>query len=320
MSSNGNKVECIDSGRILPRCISLVLVLTPLIGAVLVLGALLWIGVPAIYRSMVPNEHGLLPASVQEQAEAASEHNAILWLAENCVSEKNGRSDKIVDEPFFHLESDQLHAVNLAAVRDVVELPGYFDAALYLSYAMGAGRSQLAGQAVTQHLIVQMFEWTIVATGLFTTILISVKAFASPRSRDYLLMAVAAIGLSSFSTAVATLNSFYTPRIEYEKTERSLASLRTLHRTLATGITREKHACDGKTEWTDWRASHIRELANDFIAIMSTTARPSAASENQPVKSDPNMPPNGPPRPYQNPPLNGADHHTATTKPQHNRG
>ena len=100
---------------------------------------------------------------------------------------------------------------------------------------MGVGRSQLAGRAVTEHLIMQVFEWTIVASGLFTTVLISVKAFASPRSRDYLLIAVAAIGLSSFSTAVATLNSFYTPRTEYEKTEQSLASLRTLHRTLAAG-------------------------------------------------------------------------------------
>ena len=112
---------------------------------------------------------------------------------------------------------------------------------------MAVGRGQLAGRAVTQHLVMQVFEWTIVASGLFTTILISVKAFASPRSRDYLLLAVAAIMLSSFGTAVATLNSFYTPRIEYERTERSLASLRALHWALAASITRENNPCAAKT-------------------------------------------------------------------------
>jgi hypothetical protein len=288
MAANDDNVEDTGSGWILPRCISLLLVLTPLTGAALVLGALLWAGVPAIYRSLVPNEYGLLPASMQELAAARSEHNAIVRLAEICAVKYTEKPDKIVDEPFIRIEFDQPHDVNLAAVRDAAELPGYFDAALYLSHAMGVGRSQLAGRAVTEHLIMQVFEWTIVASGLFTTVLISVKAFASPRSRDYLLIAVAAIGLSSFSTAVATLNSFYTPRTEYEKTEQSLASLRTLHRTLAAGIMRERHVCADKAAWTDWRASHIRELANDFIAIMSATARPSVASEDEPSQLDPN--------------------------------
>jgi hypothetical protein len=281
MAANDGKPEDTAGGWILPRCISLFLVLTPLTGAVLVLGALLWVGIPTIYRSLVPDEHGLLPASVQELAAAKSEHNAIVRMAEVCAAKKPENSDKIVHEPFFSIEPDQ-HDVDLAAVRDAIELPGYLDASLYLSHAMAVGRSQLAGQAVTQHLIMEVFEWTIVATGLFTTILISVKAFASPRSRHYLLMAVAAIMLSSFSTAVATLNSFYTPRIEYEKTERSLASLRMLHWSLAAGITRETDPCRVKTAWTDWRASHIRELANGFIAIMSATARPSAVSEDEP--------------------------------------
>ena len=292
MAANEGKPEDAGGGWILPRCISLFLVLTPLTGAVLVLGALLWVGIPTIYRSLVPNEHGLLPASVQELAAARSEHNAIVRIAEICAAEKSENPDKIIHEPFIIIESDQ-HDVDLAAVRDATQLPGYLDASLYLSHAMAIGRSQLAGQAVTQHLIMEVFEWTIVATGLFITILISVKAFASPRSRDYLLMAVAAIVLSSFSTAVATLNSFYTPRIEYEKTERSLAGLRTLHWTLAAGITREKNPCADKSAWTDWRASHIRELANGFVAIMSATARPSAASEDEPSKLDQPFPVRG---------------------------
>jgi hypothetical protein len=171
VAANDSKPEDAVGGLILPRFISLFLVLTPLTGAVLVLGGLLWVGVPAAYRSLVPNERGLLPASVQELMAAKNEHNAIVRMAIVCAAEKTKKPDKIADEPFIRIESDQPQDVNLAAVQDTTELPGYFDAALYLSHAMAVGRSQLAGRAVTQHLIMQVFEWTIVATGLFTTIL-----------------------------------------------------------------------------------------------------------------------------------------------------
>ena len=134
---------------------------------------------------------------------------------------------------------------------------------------------------MTGNLIAQLFEWTIVATGLFTTILISVKSFASPRSRGFFSMAVMAIVLSSFGTAVATLNSFYTPRLAYDKTERSLASLRQLHGTLAGGLMRERAACAEKDGWTGWRQRQIRDLTNTFLAITSTASRLSGSPDDE---------------------------------------
>jgi hypothetical protein len=282
VAENEHKSEDGGGGLTLPRYISLFLVLTPLIGAVLMLGVLLCAKGPTIYQSVIHNEHGLLPAAEQELIAARNDHNAIVRKAEVCVVQKiEAPGHKIDDEPFIRIESDRASDVDLDTIQNAIELPGYFDAALYLSHAMGVERTRLAGQVVVQKLIMEAFEWTIVASGLFTTVLIGVKAFASPRSRDYLLLAVAAIVLSSFSTAIATLNSFYTPRLEYERIERSLVGLQTLHRSLAAGITRERHACEAKGDWTDWRARHIRELANSFISIMSTTARPSAAGDDE---------------------------------------
>jgi hypothetical protein len=309
MAENDDKPQDVGGGWILPRCISLSLVLTPLFGAALVLGALLWVGVPGIYRSLVPNEQGLLPAAEKELVAARAEHKAIVRIAAVCTARQTVNAETIADEPFLRIDFDQPHDSNLIAVHELTELPGYFDAALYLSYEIGKARSQLAGKAVVQHLVEQVFEWTIIVSGLFTTVLLSVKAFTGPRSRDYLLMAVTAIGLSAFSTAVATLNSFYSPRNEYEKTEHALASLRTLHWTLAAGITREKHACDAKAAWTDWRATHIRDLANSFVAVMSATARPPTLSEDEPGEPDLTAPVEagdvshvaGGPRPQRNP-------------------
>jgi hypothetical protein len=284
MTANDGKPEDAGGGLILPRYVSLCLVMTPLLGAVLVLGMLLYVKGPTLIHSVIRNGHGLLPSAEQELAAARNDHNAILRMAEVCIVSQNisDAYHKIADEPFVRIEPDEAHALSLYAIQNAVELPGYFDATLYLSNAIGKERTRLAGQAVIQNLVMEAFEWTIVASGLFTTVLIGVKALASPRSRDYLLLAVAAIALSSLSTAVATLNSFYTPRLEYERIERSLTSLQTLHRTLASGIAREKHACDGKGEWTSWRARHIRELTNSFITIMGTTAKPFLASEDDP--------------------------------------
>ena len=287
MTTSEGRPEGETSGLILPRFISLVLVLTPLAGMVLVLCTLLWVGIRPTYKSLVPDQNGRLPAYFQELDSANNEHRAIVQTIAACLA-KAGRD--VVDDPFVRIDPGQSHEVNLAAIQRVTQLPGYLDAALYLSYEMAFGRGQLAGQVVTEHLIMQVFEWTIVATGLFTTILISVKAFASPRSRDYMLMAVAAIVLSAFGTAVSTLNSFYTPRIEFERSERSLANLRTLHWNLAASVTRQNDPCRDKKGRTDWRMRKIRDLTNGFVAIMGAPERSPSADEDDPTDTDQSPP------------------------------
>ena len=160
----------------------------------------------------------------------------------------------------------------MAPTSSAVErLPGYLDAVLYLSQQIGRARVELAGMVFIQHILMQLFEWTIIATGLFTTVLISVKSLASPKSRGFLTMAVAAVVLSSFGTAVATLNSFYTPRVAYEGNRQSLGMLRNLHRSLAGAALRQNDACNDKGDWAkDWRLRQLRTFNGNFQMIMST--------------------------------------------------
>lgn len=277
-STQDNGSSNLGGGWVIPRWICWALVGTPVGGAVLVIIAVVTVGLPSLYHSVTPTDSGLLPAASRELSSALKEHQAVVRVAEVCAKDKQ----VVLGEPFMELDTHHPlpDAIKAGEYSDPSALPGYLDAALYLSHATAIARGQLAGKAVVDELISELFEWTIVATGLFTTILISVKAFASPRSSGYMAMAVMAIVLSSLGTGVATLNQFYTPRIEFEKTQRSLASLRTLHWTLASELLREKSACADKGTWTDWRPRHVRDLTNTFVAIMSTSMKPTAAAED----------------------------------------
>ena len=157
----------------------------------------------------------LVPAAARERDAANIDHQVIRHVEELCntVAEKS----QLVDG----------------------RLPGYLDAVDYLSSSIVQARAEFAGKRVFSNVIMQLFEWTIVATGLFTTILISVKAFASPKSKGFVSMAVTAIALSSLGTSVATLNSFYRPRTTFETADRSLSMLQGLHRSLAAGLIRQ---------------------------------------------------------------------------------
>jgi hypothetical protein len=269
-------------GWVIPKWIGWTLVGLPVAGALAVFLSIAAVGVPYLYRSMTPDGSGLLPEAAREMSSALKEHQAIVRVAEMCAGGVEESRKAVRAEPFVPLDIHHPLSESVAVQDGSVAppLPGYLEAVLYLSNAIAIARAQMAGTAVHDRLISEVFEWTIVATGLFTTILISIKSFASPRSSGYVSMAVMAIVLSSLGTAVATLNSFYTPRLVYDKTERSLASLRSLHWTLAGELLREKGACESKGNWTDWRPRHVRDLTNTFVAIMGASAKPTAAAED----------------------------------------
>ena len=280
-----NGAPGLGAGWIIPRWLSWALVGVPVGGAALVFIAIAVMGVPRLYHSVTPNDQGVLPAVTTELSAALREHQAIVRVVGMCAATPNNADvNAVIAQPIALLDVHGLWADPVKAEENPPSpaLPGYLDAMLYLSQSIANARSQLAGKAVIDELISELFEWTLVATGLFTTILISVKAFASPRSRGYLSMAVMAIVLSSLGTAVATLNSFYTPRIAYEKTERSLASLRTLHWTLAGELLRARNPCKDKGSSTDWRPQHVRDLTNTFVTIMAASMNPASTATDGP--------------------------------------
>jgi hypothetical protein len=284
--SESNRSQQGYGGWVVPQTLTIGLVATPLLGALFVLGAILWVGVPRIYQSLTPQQFGLIPAAYDELTAATNEHAAIVRLAAACVVEKELDSALIASHPFARLNLDRSLPVDLSVQgRLTPRLPGYLDADLYLSYAISNARLHLADQVVMGHFVAQLFQWTIVVTGMFTTILISVKGFANPQTKGYLPMAIAAIVLSALGTSVAGLNSFYTPRLEYEQSQRSLASLRALHTTLAGSVVRQRGACEKRDNWSSWRAREIRELTNSYMTIMNTISRPPTGEddpENEP--------------------------------------
>ena len=132
------------SGWVIPRAISLALVLTPLAGAVLVLAAVLSAVVPMVYRSLTPDQSGLIPAAREEFSAALKEHQAIVRVAEVCaatITDDGGRS--LTGEPFVSLDVKQPLANTVPAEADPAarEAPGYLDAALYLSNAIVLARA-----------------------------------------------------------------------------------------------------------------------------------------------------------------------------------
>jgi hypothetical protein len=266
------------SGWIVPPLASIGLIAMPLLGALCVIVAVLWVVLPRIVSSLEPTPYGMKPAAYDELSAANGEHLAILRIAQTCLEGKNPAL--LASHPFARLLPRRPPP---ATVADQDPLPprlsGYFDAYLHLSADIANARAQLADEAVTGYLVMQLFQWTIVATGMFTTILISVKGFANPQSRAYLPMAITAIVLSALGTSVATLNSFYTPRIAYEQNQRSLASRRVLHTSLTAAVVRQNHPCtEGK--WSGWRARQLRGFTIDYTTIISTLSRAPADGDD----------------------------------------
>jgi hypothetical protein len=126
----------------------------------------------------------------------------------------------------------------------------------------------------------QIFEWWIVLIGAVTTILIAIKTMSGERSDLTTAIGVAAIVFSTLGTSIATLNSFYTSRLIYERDERALQALQALHLQLATGITRQETVCDPPKKWPeDWRVKRIKELTDQYAATLGSTPATVSAPE-----------------------------------------
>ena len=127
---------------------------------------------PGLFRSVTADECGALPAERAELLAARQEHLAMVSVARNCPGEATIAA-AVAAQPFVSLDSCKMFSDSVNPDIARAALPGYLDATLYLSKAIAAARAKMAGKAVIDHLISGLFEWTIVVTGLFTTILIS---------------------------------------------------------------------------------------------------------------------------------------------------
>ena len=89
MPANGKSQP---TGRgVVPPLASICLIAMPLLGAVLVIVAVLWVALPRIQSSLEPTHYGMKPAAYDELNAANSEHLAILRIGPNMPrGEKSG--------------------------------------------------------------------------------------------------------------------------------------------------------------------------------------------------------------------------------------
>jgi len=179
-------------------------------------------------------------------------------------------------------------------------LSNFHRAAIYLSDSVARARAEAAGSARSNYSTMFWFQFAIVGIGAITTILISIKSISnSPQTggvaKWYFGIGIAAIVFSSLGTAASALNSFYGPRENYLRTERSLSALRQLHSDIVAKVTSTVDAADpsncpksnpankddalGK-QVQDWSAKYaaIVTAADNSTSTQSNTATQSGAS------------------------------------------
>jgi hypothetical protein len=66
----------------------------------------------------------------------------------------------------------------------------------------------------------------------------SIKSLTAERSSIFTAIGIAGIIFSTLGTSLAAINSFYSPRSIYERDERTLSNLRSLHLQLVNGVAR----------------------------------------------------------------------------------
>jgi hypothetical protein len=249
-------------------------------GVIITIGLLaLWAAVHDINRPFDVNHPSQI--GTYEKIAAKANHDAIVAVGYLCDSERDetGKAIRVSDYLLTMAadnDADQLTNNAKSSPPMSLQPPSYILAAIVLSHHIGWARIALAEEVRWSYIAVQIFQWSIVVIGAITTVLISIKAMSNDQWRFYIAVGIAAIIFSTLGTAIATMNSFYAPRVTHDHDEHSLRALQTLHLQLATGITREDHVCDPPTRsWTnDWRFKRIKAIAEQYAAVMSSAPDP----------------------------------------------
>ncbi len=249
--------------------------------------------------------YNLVPLAAHELTAASIEHNALLSLASTCPEDP-----KDIQAAPQILDLVPAHG-NPSATMEPRRFPGYLMATVYLSNAIGRARVEAASAVAYNDQSRQVLEWAIVLIGMGSTVLVSLKSAVSNKSSVSFALSILAIVSSALATSASSLNAFYAPRIEYEKSQHMLTSLQHLHVNLVAGMTREAGVVINRTSvicgpvtaasWDkDWRLRSIRTLTNQFQTILASanggiSGTDSLATDEQfPTDPSGNPPPNRP--------------------------
>jgi hypothetical protein len=256
--------------------------------ALLIVALLLGFGGWRLY-SALKTEDGLTAAAYDEWSSAKADHAVIVAIAKQCEQTSATFSHPFaVPVPLLTIIPDTRHGKMLpndtppdtTAPALKVETPSFMLAALVLSNGIGRSRVDVAGDRARDSAWMQIFEWVLVLFGAITTMLISIKSLSAERSATLTAIGIGAIIFSTLGTSIAAVNSFYSPRSTYERDERTLTNLRSLHLQLATGVTRDGDLCSTWTNWSkDWRFARIKALTDQYTAITTAAEAPDLPAE-----------------------------------------
>jgi hypothetical protein len=261
-------------------------------GVIVVIGLLaISIGVLALNRTFDADK--LDPAGRNELIAARVDHDAILAVGYSCPAPNDSAPTIKVADHLLTMAADDTtqQPTGSAPPPMALQEPSYMLAAIVMSQHIGWARIALAEEARWTSVSMQIFQWWVVVIGAITTVLISIKAISNERTNSHLAIGIAAIIFSTVGTAVATMNSFYAPRVTHDQDQRSLQALQALHLELATAITREESVCDPLNKGpADWRVKRIKAIAAQYAAVMSATQAPSSAPDSDQPDAAPDKP------------------------------
>jgi hypothetical protein len=239
---------------------------------------------------MLKTQNGLTAAAYDEWNAAKTDHDVVVSVAEQCRLESAKLTPKLtVPAPLLTIIPTELRGTapvndrTSGAERKVeVETPSYMLAAIILSNEIGRSRVDVAGNKTRDNAWMQIIEWALVLIGAITTVLISIKSLTAERSSVFTAIGIAGIIFSTLGTSLAAINSFYSPRSIYERDERTLSNLRSLHLQLVNGLTREPDLCQSwDNRGQDWRFVRIKSLADRYVVIASAVETGQLATDGE---------------------------------------
>lgn len=259
-----------------------------LLGVIAGIVVLVVVGMLALVIGVLPvnrtfDSSKLDAAGQNELAAAKVDHDAILAVGYSCPGPKDSAPTIKVSYQLLTMAADGPDQPSSGAAPPPMSLeePSYILTAIVMSQHIAWARIALAEQTRWTFVSMQVFQWWVVVIGAITTVLISIKAISNERTSSHLAIGIAAIIFSTAGTAIATMNSFYSPRVAHEQDQRSLQALQALHLELATAMTREGSVCAPLNKGpTDWRVKRIKAIAQQYAAVMSASQAPSSAPES----------------------------------------